>query len=349
MSTSPIAWLANPDGTKGQTWNPVSGCDWASRGCDNCYARPMAKRLKGMELKLVDLGRLDPARAKYQRDGDPRTSGPGFGVAMHRHTLLAPWSWPKKPQRVFVNSMSDLFHPQVSDEFIAEVFAVMALTPQHTYKILTKRPQRMPALLGDVAWQDEVNHEIVALSAELGVQLPDDLPNILDAPLPNVWIGVSAEDQQQADRRVPDLLRTRAAVRWVSAEPLLEEVDLAPYLLPEAIACWTPKHVPGEADKRALGRLLRAAARTSGTPLVDWVVVGGESGSKARPMEFDWARRLREDCELTGTPYFFKQLGTPQARALGVKGAGEDFDQLPNEFKIRQYPPAHPAALTTAR
>lgn len=348
MTTSSIAWLANPDGSQGKTWNPVSGCDWASRGCDNCYARPMAKRLKGMELKLVDLGRLDPTRAKYQSDGDPRTSGPGFGVAMHPHTLKIPLGW-RKPQRVFVNSMSDLFHPQVTTEFIAKVFAVMALTPRHTYKILTKRPQRMPALLGDVTWQELVSDEVAALAAKVGVPVSEDLPSILDRPLPNVWIGVSVEDQHQADRRIPDLLDSRVAVRWISAEPLLDQVEVMRYLVPDSIACWAPRHVPDQAQKRALAEMLRAAARTLGSGLLDWVVVGGESGPGARPMNLDWARRLRADCELAGVPFFFKQLGSVQASEFGIKGAGEDFDQLPAEFQIRQYPPAHAAAITTAR
>ncbi|GAA1281807.1 phage Gp37/Gp68 family protein [Saccharothrix xinjiangensis] len=339
MATSSIAWLANPDGTRGQTWNPVTGCDWASRGCDNCYALRQAKRLKGMEQSLITLGRLIPAHAKYQTDGDPRTSGPGFGVAMHPHALTAPFGWPTKPQRVFVNSMSDLFHPQVSDEFIAQVFAVMALTPQHTYKILTKRPQRMPALLADVAWQELVNHELVALSVELRVPLAADLPNIVDAPLPNVWIGVSVEDQHQADRRVPDLLRTRARVLWVSAEPLLARLDL------------------GLVDQDGLDiDALTGSTWQQGVGLtpdavgsLDWVVVGGESGPGARPMHSAWARQLRDDCAKAGVPFFFKQLGSLLASELGFRGAGEEWHQLPDDLRIHQYPPAHAAARTSTR
>src|SRR4051794_722335 len=168
MATSSIEWTE-------ATWNPTTGCDRTSPGCDNCYALTLAKRLKAM------------GQAKYQTDGDPRTSGPGFGVATHEHELLTPLGW-KKPRRVFVNSMSDLFHADISGEFIARVFATMSIAGQHTYQVLTKRPQRMAKLLAS----DEFK------------QLVDDHPGA-DAcdvvwPLPNVWLGTSIESDRYAWR-----------------------------------------------------------------------------------------------------------------------------------------------------
>jgi protein gp37 len=161
------------------TWNPVTGCDRVSPGCDHCYALTLATRLKAM------------GSPKYQYDGDPRTSGPGFGVTLHPDELTAPRRW-RRPRRVFVNSMSDLFHPKVSTEFIAEVFAVMADTSQHSYQVLTKRPKRARSVLRDL-----------------------NTP-----PLRNVWVGVSVEDGERTDR-VAVLRETPAAVRFLSCEPLL--------------------------------------------------------------------------------------------------------------------------------
>jgi len=159
------------------TWNPVTGCDRVSAGCDHCYALTLAVRLKAM------------GQPKYQRDGDPRTSGPGFGVTMHPAELDIPKRW-RRPRVIFVNSMSDLFHPQVSADFIARVFEVMAATPQHTYQVLTKRPKRARQLLR--GWN----------------------------PVRNVWLGVSIEDDRVVDRA--DILReVPVAVRFLSLEPLL--------------------------------------------------------------------------------------------------------------------------------
>lgn len=159
------------------TWNPTTGCDRVSVGCDNCYALTLAKRLKAMGV------------AKYQTDGDPRTSGPGFGVAVHSDALNLPYRW-RSPRVVFVNSMSDLFHAKVPVAFIRDVFAVMADTPQHTYQLLTKRSRRLRRLASDLDWPT------------------------------NVWMGVSVEDAAQLSR-VDDLRSTPAMVKFLSAEPLL--------------------------------------------------------------------------------------------------------------------------------
>lgn len=267
------------------TWNPTTGCDKVSPGCDYCYAMSLAPRLKAM------------GSAKYQTDGDPRTSGPGFGVATHDDSL----NWPlrkKKPLRIFVNSMSDLFHDEVPDEFIAEVFAVMAIAQLHTFQILTKRHGRMRSLLrpggGFVA---EVSERVVARNGRSMVW-----------PLANVWLGVSVENQQWADIRIPALLDTPAAVRFLSMEPLLGPVNLClcgrwgnpePHSEDCAVVhddCW-----------------LRHANTPAGwipeRPGVDWIIVGGESGPGARPMCPEWARALRNEAVAHGVPFLFKQWG----------------------------------------
>jgi len=159
------------------TWNPTTGCDRVSAGCDHCYALTLSKRLKAM------------GAPKYQTDGDSRTSGPGFGIALHRTALDVPLQW-RRPRRVFVNSMSDLFHARVPFEFVREVFTVMADTPQHTYQILTKRAHRLARLAPRLPWPE------------------------------NVWIGVSVEDASQLGR-VDDLRSVPAAVRFLSCEPLI--------------------------------------------------------------------------------------------------------------------------------
>lgn len=237
------------------TWNPTTGCDKVSPGCDHCYAMTLAPRLKAM------------GSAHYQQDGDPRTSGPGFGIAMHADSL----DWPlrkKKPLRIFVNSMSDLFHDGVSDEFIAEVFVVMALAPHHTFQVLTKRHGRMRSLLSS----DRFAELMAEPAARRG------LPGVA-WPVPNVWLGVSVENQQWANIRIPALLDTPAAIRFLSCEPLLGSVSL-----------------------------FANTAIDTGT-LVDWVIVGGESGRGARPMRPEWVRGLRYECNTYGIAFHFKQWG----------------------------------------
>jgi protein gp37 len=239
-----------------KVWNPTTGCDKVSPGCDHCYALTLARRLKGM------------GSAKYQNDGNPRTSGPGFGITIHDSALEAPLTW-TKPRRVFVNSMSDLFHDGVPDEFIARVFAVMALTERHTYQVLTKRHGRMRSLLSSERVQADVDRN-VAWHTEA----------ITPWPLPNVWLGVSVEDQKRAELRIPALQQTPAAVHFLSCEPLLGPVDI----------------INGIGD--------------SWMTNIDWVIAGGESGAVARPMDLDWVRSLRDQCEVAGVAFFYKQQGS---------------------------------------
>lgn len=206
MAETSIQWTQGDDGRPGMTWNPTTGCDKISPGCGlprfdgdaagGCYALAMAKRLKAM------------GQAKYQNDGDPRSSGPGFGLTVHPDTLSTPLGW-RKPRRVFVNSMSDLFHARVPETFAGGVWNTMALTPRHTYQILTKRPERMRRTLAK--WE-----------AAGWYWRKDDLIwcGPIPGPLPNCWLGTSIELDEYA-RRADELRETPAAVRFLSLEPLL--------------------------------------------------------------------------------------------------------------------------------
>ena len=242
------------------TWNPVTGCTRVSPGCVNCYidwAPPF--RVEGRHFT--------------DRDGNrSHAIGATTGVRLHPDRLdwpLRKRSW--RGKRVFVCSLADLFHDDVPDEYIARVFAVMALTPEVTYQVLTKRPARMRALLASGTFAGMVWRDV-------------DDPSW---PLPNVWMGVTVEDQERADQRIPILLDTPAAVRWLSCEPLLGPVDL---------------------DATGMG-VTGTSGPESRPSAVDWVVAGGESGPNARPMHPSWARSLRDQCATAGVPFLFKQWG----------------------------------------
>lgn len=279
------------------TWNPTTGCDRVSPGCDNCYALTLAKRLKGM------------GSGKYQRDGDPRTSGPGFGLSIHSDVVGQPMWW-RDPRRIFVNSMSDLFHDQVPDRFIADVFAVMSIASRHTYQVLTKRHARMRSLLNSVPFWMTVNN---ARTVRGYPALPWVAAGELE-PLRGVWIGVSVENQKWADIRIPALLETPAAVRWISAEPLLGPVDLSRWLVSRP--AWGPEYPDPTSP---MGLLVQDLVDV---PALSWVVAGGESGPDAQPMHPDWARGLRDQCASASVPYFHKQNGQ-YAPVLDSPAAGD--------------------------
>jgi protein gp37 len=227
---------------------------------------------------------------------------------------------------VFVNSMSDLFHDQVPDEFIARVFAVMAIARRHTFQVLTKRHGRMRSLLSSpsfghlVAEQGRAHHvgcqqDWLAVGAMLGGR-----------PLPNVWLGVSAEDQKRADIRIPALLATPAAVRFVSAEPLLGPIDLKQAVIPMG-------------DQRGHGltaSFVHAGSCCDRFHGIDWVIAGGESGPRARPMHPDWPRQLRDQCAAAGVAFFFKQWGGRTPNAGGRLLDGRTWDELPREAGDRR-------------
>lgn len=312
------------------TWNPTTGCDRVSPGCDNCYALTMAKRLKGM------------GSAKYQNDGDPRTSGPGFGVTTHADVVAEPMSW-RKPRRVFVNSMSDLFHDNVPDAFIARVFGAMALTPQHTYQVLTKRHARMRSLLNHEAFQLKVLAE-TARQQDENHPMPAWNPGArrLQAwPPSNVWLGVSVENQKWADIRIPALLDTPAAVRFLSCEPLLGPVDLWGPLKGghrPTLTYWLDGR-PQLDEGRTTRTGLTMHGFTSG-PRLDWVIVGGESGHGARPLDPAWTQTVVDQCRESGVAAFVKQLGSVWARENGADRKGGDPQYWPAGLRVRKYPQA---------
>lgn len=251
------------------TWNVVIGCAKVSPGCDHCYAIRTAHRMQAHPNPKV----WKPyAGTEYWGDWTGR-------VNLVHERLDLPLRW-RKPRRIFVNAQSDLFHDAVPDEFIAQVFAVMALAPQHTFQILTKRHARMRSLLNSDDFIEAFGEALYTVEDPTGREVAEPVGNW---PLPNVWLGVSAEDQKWFDIRWPALRDTPAAVRMVSLEP-----PLAPIELP-ATALGSDPHTD--------------------QPGLDWVIVGGESGSRARPMHPDWARALRDQCNAAGIPFLFKQWG----------------------------------------
>lgn len=223
------------------TWNPVTGCTKISPGCAHCYAEAITLRFKRGPAYL-------PGEASVQ---------------LHDDRLGLPLSW-KEPRRIFVNSMSDLFHEEVPLRFIREVFAVMEKAERHIFQILTKRHERLEALSPSLNWPS------------------------------NVWMGVSVENQYWADKRIPALVGVQAQVRFLSVEPLLKAVDLNPYLKD-----------------------------------IDWVVVGGESGPKARRVQEEWVQRIRDDCLDADVPFFFKQWGGKTSKAGGRDLDGRIWSEMP--------------------
>lgn len=238
-----------------EVWNPVTGCSPVSAGCQNCYAARMAQRLKG--------------RCGYPAD-DP------FRVTVHQDKAEMPIKW-KEPRRIFVCSMGDLFHHDVFDSDIARVFAAMAEAYWHTFLVLTKRPERMADLVPSL-------HLLMTKSF---VNFRDYTKPVGPWPLPNVWLGVTTENQKSAYQRIPLLLQTPAAVRFVSVEPMLEEINLT-----------------GNPEKE-IWPWAEALEQGQG---IDWVICGAESGQKRRPCDLKWIRSLRDQCQEAGVPFFLKQM-----------------------------------------
>ncbi|MGH9089889.1 MAG: DUF5131 family protein [Acidimicrobiales bacterium] len=232
------------------TWNPTTGCDRTSPGCDHCYALTLARRLKAM------------GNPKYQVDGDPATSGPGFGITLHDDVIELPLHW-RQPKLIFVNSMSDLFHPSVPDSFIERVFKIMTETPQHTYQVLTKRSKRLLHLADRLPWPT------------------------------NMWMGVTVESANYRFR-VEHLRKVPAAIRFLSIEPLITRLG--------------PIDLAG----------------------IDWVIVGGESGPRARPLAYDWVVEVRDQCVDANVPFFFKQWGGRTPKSGGRLLDNRTWDELPD-------------------
>jgi protein gp37 len=263
------------------TWNPIRGCSRVSEGCRNCYAETRAHRFSGPGLAYEGL---------VQLDSNGKSTGKWNGqIKFVEKHLLDPLKW-KKPRRIFVNSMSDLFHENVTDEMRDRIVAVAAITPWHTMQCLTKRPAEALRYWTDPQLAGRI-HALIVLMVKTGMVNAAHLNKLSDwhaehgfpgnpltpsIPLRNWQQGVSVEDQKTADERIPLLLQTPAAVRFISAEPLLGAIDLN---------------------------------EIEGVDNLDWIITGGESGHGARPMHPDWARSLRDWCVEFGVPFFFKQWG----------------------------------------
>jgi protein gp37 len=307
-----------------ETWNPIVGCSIVSPGCTNCYAMRMAARIEAMNAEARAGEWADAKKRAIAAQYDGTTQKVNGNAVWTGHlamagdkALLAPLKR-KKPTTYFVNSMGDLFHEAVPDDWIDKVFAVMALTPQHTYQVLTKRSQRMREYFTKRQFRDAHPLEVRmdAISAQMDAIAPafgltERVGPFSDngLPLPNVWLGVSTERQQEADERIPDLLATPAAIRFISAEPLLGPIDLSALPFPKSCAC--EYHAP---KLDALSASVFCEGCCEGPermdiPRLDWVIVGGESSPDARPMHPEWARALRDQCNAAGVPFFFKQWG----------------------------------------
>ena len=303
MGKTKIEWATH-------VWNPVVGCSIVSPGCTNCYAMAQAAHIQ----------RLTKGNTHYAgttREVNGHTVWTGKLQQAPDHIWTMPLTW-KKPRRIFVNSMGDLFHESVPDAWIDRAFVVMALSPQHTFQILTKRAKRMREWVSE-KWEANWG-PIHDICERQGIESP----GISETwPLPNVWLGVSAEDQARADERIPDLLSTPAAIRFVSAEPLLGPIDFKPREYSEqCIRCGEGPDAPHNHPDGYRNRGL------------DWIIVGGESGPQARPMHPGWARSIRDQCAAAGVPFFFKQWGEWSA-TLGHFTGNIDFDPERQEQPLR--------------
>ncbi len=268
-----------------ESWNPITGCTKISPGCANCYAEVITLKFN---------------------------YGPAFlpgvtEIKLHDDRMKKPTTW-RKPRMIFVNSMSDMWHDEVPDAFLDTMFAIMSITPQHTYQILTKRPDRMYEYVTSKDVSERVA-ELLTLafvmncghSAESGLAASYQRTGAVPWPLPNVWLGVSTENQYWADKRIPVLLRTPAAVRFISAEPLLKAIDLKP--------AFDPFWNVDDMTKTMLGQGLFNSDQADSMKrrTLDWVIVGGESGKGHRPMNVGWAKDIAGQCVAFGVPIFMKQ------------------------------------------
>ena len=298
MSTK-IEWCKNKDGGQGKTWNPVTGCTKISPGCQNCYAERMAKRLRG--------------RCGYDAENP-------FKVTLHPDRLEEPMRW-RKPSMVFVCSMGDLFHDDVPFDFIDRVFKRINGSPQHDFLILTKRTERMREYFA------RSMKFLCAACQGTGCSycLDHGYQNWEMKPYSNVWLGVTAENQEMADKRIPILLQIPAAVRFVSVEPMLGPVDLlSEDYLGGCINC----EICLDSPEKCINRVNNLK--------LDWVICGGETGPDARPMHPDWVRGLRDQCQSAGVPFFFKQWGE-YIHASQTPDNMTNYD--PEYFYDREWPP----------
>lgn len=277
------------------SWNPLRGCSRVSAGCMNCYAERQAMRMSAPGQAYHGLVRLTSQGPKWTGE-----------IAVVGERLLDPARW-TRPRLVFVNSMSDLFHERVPEAFIDQVFAVMTRFNAHTFQVLTKRADRMAEYMLTPGRARRMLEQAMQVSPPCGI-------TDVSWPPPNVWFGVSVEDQAAADDRIPLLLATPAAVRWISAEPLLGPLD-------------------------ALGE----HGLHGGPGQLDWVVVGGESGPGARSMVLGWAKTIVRHCRAAGVPVFVKQLGAHPINREGEPHpvsdrAGKVMADWPEELRVQEWP-----------
>ncbi|MEW5856430.1 MAG: phage Gp37/Gp68 family protein [Cyanobacteriota bacterium] len=283
-----------------RTWNVVTGCTPISSGCKNCYAEGIAKRFWG-DRKFSD-------------------------VQFHEDRLLQPLSW-KKPQKIFVNSMSDLFHEKVTDEQLDRIFAVMALAHWQTFQVLTKRPQR--AL--DYLSARNVSFRIARAAWYIKPHtIPSELQERIKPHLPNVWLGVTCENQKTANERIPLLINTPAAVRFLSCEPLLEKINIQKFFPTYSADEGTCGYEPNQP--------------------ISWVIIGGESGHNARICHIDWIRSIVSQCQAADVQAFVKQLGSSPLQSQKTETGfttsdirlknrkGGDTEEFPDDLKIREFP-----------
>lgn len=313
------------------TWNPLRGCSRVSPGCERCYAEKIAERFSGPGQPFEGYA--------------SRGQGWSRKVSLVVDKLTEPLHW-KKPRKIFVNSMSDLFHESVPDEEIAAIFGVMAACPHHIFQVLTKRERRMAQWFAWVAghgvdpWT-ECHAAALAADPDNSVHARSEAAPGRPWPLPNVHLGVSVETQEYGNRRIPKLQRCPAAVRWVSVEPLLGSLDLC--------NLGGPPH-PSRIDALH-GEEWSADGDHFHPPALDWVVVGGESGQGARTFEIEWARSIRDACAEAGVPFFMKQLGRRPNDAPIVEERGHglhpirladphggDMEEWPPDLRVRQWP-----------
>lgn len=280
-----------------RTWNPTTGCSAASEGCRNCYAVRQTKRLEAM------------GQPKYQGLLNVHQTHFNGVVKCHEDALMLPFKW-KKPCRVFVNSMSDLFHPEVPFEFVDKVMVVIALNPHITFQVLTKRPKRMAEYFNQINVGDfltGVFYNSLRLLKPVEAEVFRQTTEAVLFPLPNLWLGTSVENQAAADERIPHLLRIPAAVRFLSCEPLLGSVDIDDW--------WYEPRDDSEGLDLVYDYRLEE---------LDWVICGGESGPNARPMQLEWMRSLRDQCKADNVPFFAKQWDKKR--------------DLPSDLQMREFP-----------
>lgn len=299
MNRTAIEWTdfsANPLQYRDATQRVVWGCVHHSPGCVNCYAERLAKRY----------GRGGPFQAQVMKDLTPF-----LDKAELRQMLTYK---PAAGKRCFVGDMTDIFGSWVPDDLLDRLFAVFALRQDVTWQILTKRAARMRAYM-DIRTDNRGD----LIGQQMREMSEGRHSGLFELPLENVWLGVSVEDQQRADERIPHLLQTPAVVRWLSCEPLLG---------PLTLERWLPIAARGDGYERARCE----AAYGENRPRIGWAIAGGESGPGARPMQAEWARSIRDQCRAAGVPFFMKQGS--QANWPEYK----DFDSFPKELQVREYP-----------